>query len=102
MTGTTRGRRELLRRALGLGGVTDTVAALEERVAELEADHVRFAELLDLVQELLLPVALQDREKVAALVERYTDELEGIDRETPVEAPTIREVPSSPDGDRAP
>ncbi|HWJ82090.1 MAG TPA: DUF6752 domain-containing protein [Nocardioides sp.] len=55
---------------------------LEERVAELEADvrrydtsHVRLAELIDLVQELLLPVAQQDRAKVAALVEKYTDEL---------------------------
>jgi hypothetical protein len=37
--------------------------------------HVRLAELIDLVQELLLPVAQQDQEKVAALVAKYTDEL---------------------------
>lgn len=55
---------------------------LEERVAELETDlrrydtaHVRLAELIDLVQELLLPVAQQDRAKIAELVEKYTDEL---------------------------
>lgn len=58
------------------------VARLEKRVAELEDEvqecrqlNLRLAELTDLVQELLLPVAQRDEEKVAAMVERYAEQL---------------------------
>jgi len=58
------------------------LAELERRVAELEDEvqecrqlNLRLAELTDLVQELLLPVAQRDEEKVAAMVERYADKL---------------------------
>ena len=63
-------------RVRNLVGVLGRVRALEARVATLEASQVRMAELLDLTQELLLPVAVQDEEKVRTLVERYTDELD--------------------------
>lgn len=63
-------------RLRNLVGVNGRVRALEARVATLEASQVRMAELLDLTQELLLPVAVRDEEKVRALVERYTDELD--------------------------
>jgi hypothetical protein len=51
-----------------------TVASLEERVAEGQALHQRFAELLDVVTELMVPLAQRDEES-AALVRRYVDEL---------------------------
>lgn len=58
------------------------LAELERRVAELEDEvqecrqlNLRLAELTDLVQELLLPVAQRDDEKVAAMVERYAEQL---------------------------
>ena len=66
-----------LRRAMGVGRLERRVQALETELAGYREAHLRFAELIDLVQELLLPVAQQDRDKVAALVERYTDRLEG-------------------------
>lgn len=63
------------RRMTGLRQLEERVATLEAEVRRLDPVHVRLAELIDLVQELLLPVAQQDQEKVAALVEKYTDEL---------------------------
>jgi uncharacterized protein YhaN len=63
------------RRMTGLRQLEERVAALEAEVRSLDPVHVRLAELIDLVQELLLPVAQQDQEKVAALVAKYTDEL---------------------------
>jgi hypothetical protein len=68
--------RDLVRRATGTAGLREEVKSLRARVADLETAHVRFAELLDLVQELLLPVAMQDEEKVRAAVARYADELD--------------------------
>lgn len=54
------------------------IQALEARVTELEAEvqecrqlNLRLAELTDVVQELLLPVAARDEKKVAELVDRY-------------------------------
>ena len=76
MKGTTMAGQGAKAKARGLIRRASGVKALEARVAMLESTNVRVAELLDLVQELLLPVALQDKEKVAALVERYTDELD--------------------------
>lgn len=59
------------------------VEALEERVAELEAElveyrsaHVRFAELIDVVTELLVPMAQADRDRIDDAIERYTDQLD--------------------------
>lgn len=68
--------RGVVRRVSGAKGVEEELRALQARVTELETAHVRFAELLDLVQELVLPVAVRDEEKVRALVARYADELD--------------------------
>ena len=61
---------------------SSTVRRLEERVADLEADlaemrqhQLRLAELADVVQELLVPVAHQDRDAVEAAVERFRKSL---------------------------
>lgn len=52
------------------------VAALERQVREYEGAHVRFAELVDVVTELLVPMAQQDQEKVREAIARYTVELD--------------------------
>jgi hypothetical protein len=66
-------RRRLLEAA---GGAT--VGELYARMDELEAAvqenrnlNLRVAELVDLVQELLLPVASQDKDKIDAAVEKF-------------------------------
>jgi hypothetical protein len=55
-----------------------TVRRLEERVADLEADvaemrrhNVRLAELADVVQELLVPMASRDEAKIQEAIERF-------------------------------
>ena len=71
--------RDRIRRS---GRLNAEVAQLTRRVEELEAEvqecrqlNLRLAELTDLVQELLVPVAQRDEEKLAALVQQYSDEL---------------------------
>ena len=59
-----------------------TVRRLEQRVADLEADmteirrhQVRLAELADIVQELLVPLAGRDEAAVQDALERYRKSL---------------------------
>lgn len=47
------------------------VAQLETDVLELRRHSVRLAELLDVVEELLIPLADRDDERVAEAVEKY-------------------------------
>ena len=58
------------------------IAELERRVADLEADvaemrqhNVRLAELTDLVQELLVPMASRDEGRIAEALDRFTKSL---------------------------
>lgn len=51
------------------------VEELEDEIQECRQLNLRLAELTDLVQELLLPVAARDEEKVAELMERYSKSL---------------------------
>jgi prefoldin subunit 5 len=58
------------------------VAALRRRVAELEKEmqearrlNRRLAELTDVVQELLVPIAQRDEEKVRRYLDRYSTAL---------------------------
>lgn len=67
---------------LGTGTGNETVRRLEERVAALEEDlsalrrhNLRLAELTDVVQELLVPLASRDEAKVAEAVERFRQSL---------------------------
>lgn len=59
--------------AVGGGLVTEMRTRIEELEAAVEENrnlNLRVAELVDLVQELLIPVASQDKDKIqAALVE---------------------------------
>lgn len=47
------------------------VEDLEASIAELRRHHLRLAELTDLVQELLLPVAARDEERIAAAIDQF-------------------------------
>lgn len=61
---------------------TERVEALEQRVADLEADlselrrhQLRLAELVDVVQELLVPVASRDEAAIQQAIERFQESL---------------------------
>jgi hypothetical protein len=58
------------------------IVALRQRLAELEKEmqesrrlNRRLAELTDVVQELLVPLAQRDEEKVQAYLDRYSSAL---------------------------
>jgi small-conductance mechanosensitive channel len=60
----------------------DKLDELQQRLEELQAEvqecrqlNIRLAEVTDLVEQLLLPIAAQDQEKIAAAVEKYTRSL---------------------------
>jgi hypothetical protein len=59
-----------------------SVAQLEQRVADLEADvsemrqhNLRLAEIADVVQELLIPMASRDEAKIHEAIERFNKSL---------------------------
>jgi hypothetical protein len=61
---------------------TRRTRALERRVADLERDveelrrhNLRLAELTDVVQELLVPMASRDQARIDAAIERFTGSL---------------------------
>ena len=56
----------------------DRVAVREEEVQEARQVNLRLAELIDVVQELLLPVAQRDEAKVAEAVERFEKYTKGL------------------------
>lgn len=49
----------------------DRIAILEGDVAELRRHNLRLAELTDLVQELLVPLAARDQDGVDAVLEKF-------------------------------
>ena len=76
-----RPRKQVVRRLVDAasGGL---VSDLRSRIEELEAAvqenrnlNLRVAELVDLVQELLIPVADQDRERIDAALEKFQHSL---------------------------
>ena len=72
---TGRGPLRALRRVTDPRGLADRVARLETEVDELQQLNLRLAELTDVVQELLLPIARQDPDRAVELLERYREEL---------------------------
>jgi len=59
-----------------------SIGELEQRVADLEADmsevrqhNLRLAEISDVVQELLIPLASRDEAKVQEAIERFNKSL---------------------------
>jgi hypothetical protein len=70
--------RRGLRRRLVDAAAGGLVGELLTRIDELEAEvqenrnlNLRIAELVDLVQELLIPVASQDRERIDAALAKF-------------------------------
>jgi len=53
----------------------ERVAALEEEVRECRRHHHRTAELTDLVQALLVPLATRDEAELQRLLRDYTEQL---------------------------
>lgn len=55
-----------------LDQLQDRLESLELEVQECRQLNIRLAEVTDLVEQLLLPMATRDEEKIAAAVERYS------------------------------
>ena len=60
------------RRAAALKEVNRRLTTLEREVAEQRRLNRRLAELTDLVQELLVPLAERDEDKVKEYLDRYS------------------------------
>ena len=61
--------------AEGIDALRERVAVLEDEVQECRQLNLRLAELTDVVQELLLPVAARDEERIGAVLEKYSQGL---------------------------
>lgn len=64
-----------LRRIYDPRGLGERLTRLEADVDELQQVNLRLAELIDVVQELLLPLARQDPDRAVELLEQYREEL---------------------------
>lgn len=53
----------------------ERVAGLESEIAELRRHHLRLAELADVVQELLIPMASRDETRIAEAIEKFQQSL---------------------------
>ena len=72
------GLKQRLKQVVPGGGdqeLVDRVARLEREVADLRRHNLRLAELADLVQELLVPMAQRDQERVDAAIAAFQDAL---------------------------
>lgn len=57
--------------AEGIDALRERVAVLEDEVQECRQLNLRLAELTDVVEELLLPVAQRDEQRVSDVLEKY-------------------------------
>jgi len=81
VTGEGAGRPGMVARAaerMARAVAGERLDALQQRLEHLEAEvqecrqlNIRLAEVTDLVEQLLLPMAAQDQEKIAEAVEKY-------------------------------
>jgi hypothetical protein len=76
---TRRGLKDRAVERLARAVAGDRLESLQRRLDELEAEvqecrqlNIRLAEITDLVEQLLLPMASRDEEKIAAAVEKYS------------------------------
>ena len=69
--GMSQGPLRALRRIADPRGLADRVAKLEAEVDELQQLNLRLAELTDVVQELLVPMASRDEERIQAALDRF-------------------------------
>jgi hypothetical protein len=61
--------------AEGIEALRERVGVLEDEVQECRQLNLRLAELTDVVQELLLPVAQRDEKAISAVLEKYSEGL---------------------------
>jgi hypothetical protein len=59
-------------RAGSVAALRERIAVLEEEVQECRQLNLRLAELTDVVQELLLPVAQRDEQRLSEVLEKYS------------------------------
>lgn len=69
-----------IRQTLHLPGRGDSIAELEQRVADLELSvtelrrhNLRLAELADVVQELLVPMASRDEDRIREALDKFAE-----------------------------
>lgn len=72
------GRFRARMRAEGVDALRERVATLEDEVQECRQLNLRLAELTDVVQELLVPMAQRDEARLAEAVERLEKYSRGI------------------------
>lgn len=51
------------------------IADLERDVAELREQNLRLAEMADVIQELLIPLASRDQDRIDAAIEKFQKSL---------------------------
>lgn len=54
-----------------LQDLRERVESIEASIAELRRHHLRLAELTDLVQELLVPMASRDEDRVTEAIDKF-------------------------------
>jgi hypothetical protein len=64
-----------------MAGLRQRVAQLEDEVQESRRLNRRVAELLDIVEELLVPLAQRDEERVSAYLRAHEADLDGPETE---------------------
>jgi hypothetical protein len=70
-------RQRIARRAVNAAGggivneLLDRIQQLEDEVQENRNLNLKVAELIDVIQELLVPVASQDRERIEAALVKF-------------------------------
>lgn len=57
------------------GDLERRVADLEKDVLELRRHNLRLGEIVDVVQELLVPLASRDQERIDAAIEKFNESL---------------------------
>ncbi len=62
-------------RAEGVEALRERVTLLEAEVQECRQLNLRLAELTDVVQQLLVPIAQRDEQAVSAVLEKYSRSL---------------------------
>lgn len=55
--------------------LVERVESLEADIVELRRHNLRLAELTDVVQELLVPMASRDQARIDAAIEKFTESL---------------------------
>lgn len=63
------------RRSAALRALQQRVADLEADMAELRRHNLRLAEVVDVVQELLVPMAQRDEEALRVALQRFQESL---------------------------